>query len=994
MFETKNYGLINFFETPFNELMQKRIHKVLIVCSEYDSFTLEEDGRIEEQIFNEYVALNLRYPPNIIHATTAEDALKIMHETYIDLVITMLNVGEKFDAFEFAKEIKRKYSGKPVVILTPFSREVSIMLKHEDLSAIDYVFSWLGSADILLAIIKLIEDKKNAETDLRAGVQAVILVEDSIRYYSGFLTNMYKILLTQSKKFMQEGLTEHHKMLRMRGRPKIFLATNYEEAVELYSTYKNNILGIISDTKYKRNGVTDPEAGIRFIKNVKKDNKYLPVILQSSDIDNQIAAKELNVTFLHKFSKNLSYELKTFMNEYFAFGSFQFKDPKTKETIAIASDLKTLQKLILEIPDDSFEYHIKRNHISKWLNARALFPLADFFAQVSVEDFNYDLPKIRNFIFVTISNFRKSKSRGVIAVFDTDKYDDTLIFSRIGNGYMGGKARGLAFLDLLIKNNPTLDSFSDTVIRIPRTVVISTDIFDQFIESNRLLDFALSDISDEAILDRFVNSPLDDDLRSYLSAFLRIAKNPVAVRSSSVLEDSHYQPFAGVYTTYMIPNSADDSLNLRQLETAIKSVYASVYFKSTKAYMKATHNVIDEEKMGIVLQEVCGNKYGERFYPTFSGVVRSVNFYPIGDEKQNEGIAVVAAGLGKHIVEGKKTLRFSPEYPKKILQLSSPEMALRETQKTFDALDLNPDSFSVSVNDGINIKSYRIADADNDNSITHISSVYDYENNILREGKMYKGKTLITFANILKYDTFPLADILKEVLKISTKAMNNPVEIEFAVNMNPPLGMPRVFNLLQIRPIVEENDDYQVSLVGVLPENVIMESSTALGHGVIRDIRDIIYVKPESFDSVNNIKAVEIIEKLNNIFVERNEYYVLAGPGRWGSSDPWLGIPVKWAQICQARLIVESGLENYRVEPSQGTHFFQNLTSFKVGYFTINTYRNDGIFDIDFLSQQEAVYEDEIVRHVRFESDVIIKINGKISKGVVLKPKAIVDDEE
>lgn len=971
------------------------MHKVLIVCSEYDSFALEEDGRIEEQIFNEYVSLNLRYPPSIIHASTAEEALKIMYETYIDLVITMLNVGEKFDAFEFSQEVKTKYPGKPVIVLTPFSREVSLLLEHEDLSAIDYVFGWLGSADILLAIIKLIEDKKNADHDIESGVQAILLVEDSVRYYSGFLTSMYKILLSQSKEFMQEGLTEHHKMLRMRGRPKILLATNYEEAVDIYYKYKNNILGIISDTKYKRHGVTDPAAGIKFIKKVKKDNKYLPVLLQSSSLSNKEAAKELKVGFLHKFSKNLPHELKTFMNEYFAFGSFQFRDPKTKEIVGTAHDLKSLQKNIMNIPDSSFEYHIKRDHISKWLNARALFSLADFFAQVSVEDFDYDLAKIRLFIQNTISNFRRSKSRGVIAIFDPNKYDETLIFSRIGSGYMGGKARGLAFLDLLIKKNPILDTFENVNIRIPRTVVLTTEVFDNFIENNSLLEFALSDAEDNEILNKFVAGSLSEEIRSDLKAFLSLSGKPIAVRSSSVLEDSHYQPFAGVYATYMIPNSSNNNeQNLQQLETAIKSVFASVYYKATKAYMKATHNLIDEEKMGVVLQEVCGNKHGQRFYPTFSGVARSVNFYPIGDEKQDDGIVNVAIGLGKHIVEGKKTLRFSPEYAKKILQLSSPDMALRDTQKTFFALDLNPDSFSISTDDSENINAFRIVEAYNDGAADDVTSVYDYQNNIIREGKYYEGKRIATFANILKYNSFPLANILKEVIKMSTKAMNNAVEIEFAVNLEKKENKIQTFNLLQIRPIVEETDYYEVSFDNVQKENAILCSDMALGHGVIKGIYDIIYIKPESFDSVNNIKAVGIIEKINNKFIEEGKNYILVGPGRWGSSDPWLGVPVKWAQISAARLIVESGLKNYRVEPSQGTHFFQNLTSFRVGYFTINTFKNEGFFDLDYLAAEKPEYEDQIIRHVRFDQEILIKINGKQSKGIVLKPGTDLSNNE
>lgn len=979
--------LIRFSETPFDSLMQQRIHRVLIVCSEYDSFSLEEDGRIEEQIFNEYVSLNLRYPPRIMHAETAEQALRKMQQNYIDLVITMLNVGQKFDAFEFAKEIKRKYPGKPVIVLTPFSREVSLMLNHEDLSGIDYVFSWLGSTDILLAIIKLLEDKMNAESDIRAGVQAILLVEDSVRYYSGFLTNMYKILLVQSKRFMKEGLNEHQQMRRMRGRPKILMAKNYEEATTIYNKYKNNLLGIISDTKFPRYGKIDPDAGIRFLSKIKKDNRFLPLLLQSSDINNKKRAKEIKVGFIHKYSENLTLELKNFMNLYFAFGAFQFINPNTKEVIRKAYNLKEVHESINIIPDDSFRYHITRNHLSKWLYARALFPLASFFASLKEEDFEGGLNQIRKFIYDNISNFRKSQSRGVIAEFDKDHFDDSIIFSRIGQGSLGGKARGLAFLDSLIKKHPELDQYPNTIIKIPKTVVISTEIFDNFMEDNNLYPFALENKSNQEILDKFVASFIRQETKNDLKVFLKIINNPIAIRSSSVLEDSHYQPFAGVFSTYMLANSADSDTNLNQLLTAIKSVYASVFFKETKAYMKATKNLIDEEKMGVVLQEVCGTSYGNKFYPTFSGVARSVNFYPIEDEKQEGGIVNVAMGLGKHIVEGKRTLRFSPDHPKKILQLSSPDMALRETQKTFFALDLSPESFKASTDDSINYNSYRIKQAEKDKSIYDISSVYDFQDNVLKEGKIYEGKRIITFANVLKHNSFPLASIIKKVMSICENAMNNPVEIEFAVNLNPKNSPYKFFNLLQIRPIVEDIIEDEIDFSDIDVSESILYSEKVLGHGVIKGIYDLIYVKPDKFDSVNNRTVVDIIERLNNQFVEADKNYILIGPGRWGSSDPWLGIPVVWSQISAAQLIVESGLENYQIEPSQGTHFFQNLTSFKVGYFTINPFKNDGFWNLDFLNTLDAVYEDDFIRHINFDKELLIKIDSKKSKGIILKPE-------
>ena len=982
--ETK---LIRFSNTPFYDLMRRRIHKVLIVASEYDSFTLEVDGRIDEQIFNEYVSLNLSNPPSIKHVSTAEEAIDELKKHRYQLVITMLNVGQKFDAFQFAKHVKRLYPRKPVVILTPFSRKVSVTLSKEDLSAIDYVFSWLGSADILLAIIKLIEDKMNVKHDIKVGVQVILLVEDSVRYYSGYLTQMYRTLVVQAKKLMNEGLNEHQKMMRMRGRPKILLVKNYEEAARLYKRYKKNILGVIADTAFPRNGEIDSEAGVRFLKAIKSKNRYIPLLLQSSDINNSKKAKELNVGFIHKYSETLTQELTDFMNTYFAFGAFEFKDPQTGYVIKRTETLKDLQNNIFEIPNDSFEYHTTRNHLSKWLYARALFPLAEFIVNVTKEDFNNDIDKLKIFVHDNIANYRQSRSRGIIAEFRNENYDNSLIFSRIGKGYMGGKARGLAFLDNLIKKHHELDKYEDVVIKIPRTVVISTDIFDEFMSDNNFYPYALSDKPNEKILKKFLKGKIRKETVCKLKSFLKFADFPVAVRSSSVLEDSHYQPFAGVFSTYMVPNSSSPETNLHQLMVAIKSVYASVFYKETKAYMKVTKNVIDEEKMGVVLQEICGNKYGDRFYPTFSGVARSVNFYPIENEKPEEGIVNVALGLGKHIVEGKKTLRFSPEHPKKVLQLSSPDIAFRDTQKTFFSLDLNPDSFVPSTNDSMNYLTESIRQAQKDESIYDISSAYDYDFNILKEGKHAKGKRLITFANVLKYDSFPLANIIKNVLHICEKAMNNPVEIEFAANLTPKNGKLKHFNLLQIRPIVEDIIDDEIDFSDVKKEDVIISSQTSLGHGVIRGIKDIVYVKPETFDSSNNKAIVPIIEKINDKFIDDNENYILCGPGRWGSSDPWLGIPVKWSQISAARLIIESGLKDYRIEPSQGTHFFQNLTSFKVGYFTINPFKNDGFWDLDYLEKFDAFYEDDYVRHIRFKEDIIIKIDGKNSKGIVLKPE-------
>ena len=976
----------DFTDTSFDLLMQKRIHRVLIICSNYDNYMLEEDGRIEEQIFNEYVSLNLRYPPTFIQTDNVEDAFKILAQGNIDLVIAMLSV-KGTDVFALAKQIKSIYPKIPIVVLTYFSREVSVRLEKEDLSAIDYVFCWLGDASLILAIIKLLEDRMNADHDIeQVGVQAIILVENSRRYISSYLPSLYKIILAQSLDFQREALNEHQRMLKMRGRPKILLATNYEEAVELYQKYKYNVLGIISDISYKRNGEIDENAGIELCKMVKADDDQVPFLLQSSSLEHKKVAEELGAGFIYKYSKSLSLELRNYLIQNLAFGPFVFRNPDTMEPIAIATDLQSLQQKILTVPDKSLEYHASRNHFSKWLNARALFPVAQLFKYLRKEDFE-TLDEMRRFLYVAISSFRLGKGRGVIAKFDRSNFDEYQIFSRIGEGSIGGKARGLAFINSIIKKNKLYNKFPDVIITIPRTIVLSTDVFDEFMETNNLYSIAMSDLPDEDILARFISAELPGWLYQDLYAFLTVSRNyPLAVRSSSKLEDSYYQSFAGIYSTYMIPRVPDNRYMVQLLADAIKEVYASVYYRMSKAYMAATSNVIDEEKMGIIIQEVCGTRHETMFYPTFSGVARSLNYYPIGSEKAEDGIANVAFGLGRLVVEGGQTLRFSPKHPKKILQLSSPEMALRDTQKFFYALDLNVNRFVPSTDDGVNLLKVKISDVNNETAMRYLASTYDRNNNILYDGIGRQGVRIITFAGILQYNQFPLAEILNTLLEIGSEEMNHPIEIEFAANLETPPGTPKIFYFLQIRPIVLNEQLYKVDIDKVNPEDTIIYSESALGNGVFKDIRDIVYLKPETFNPAYSEKIAVDIEKINTSFQRNGEGYVLIGPGRWGSNDPWLGIPVKWPQISAARVIVEAGLKDYRIDPSQGTHFFQNLTSFRVGYITVNPYNGDGHFDVDWLNQQQVVYENQFIRHVRFEKPLEILIDGRKHKGVVMKP--------
>ncbi len=982
--KTKKY-YIN--ETAFKMLMQKRIYKVLIICSNYDFYMLEEDGRIDEQIFEEYVSLNLRYPPVFVHASSSEKAMRILKKDNIDMVITMLSIDDT-DAFKLSKIIKEHNPRIPIIVLTHFSREVRLRMGKEDLSAIDYVFSWLGDTEILLAIIKLLEDKMNARNDIDiVGVQTILLVEDNIRFYSSYLPNIYKIVLQQSQDFKQEGANEFQQMLRKRGRPKIILATNYDDAVKYYEKYKHNMLGVITDVRYKRNGKEEPEAGFQFYNHIRKDNKHLPVLIQSSEIENKETAEKIGALFISKNSSKLNKELSTFIRRNFAFGDFIFRKPD-RSIMGRASNLKEFQRLILTIPDESLIYHSEKNDFSRWFSARALFSLGSIFRDAQIDDFD-NCDEVREYMHNEMSKYRLNRGRGIITKYSNKNFDKYCMFSRIGDGSLGGKARGLAFIDSIIKKHQILYQFENVAITIPRTIVLSTEVFDEFMDKNNLYGVALSESDDNEILEAFNRATLPENIIPALHEYLDINNKPLAVRSSSVLEDSHYQPFAGIYSTYMVPFSDYREQMMSMLCQAIKSVYASTFFKNSKAYMKATKNVIDEEKMGILIQEVCGSQYGNRFYPTLSGVARSINFYPIDPEKPEDGTVSIALGLGKQIVDGGKSLRFSPKYPKKVLQVSNPNMALRDTQKFFYSINTDIEEFKLSTDDGINLERLKIKVAEDDKSISHIASTFDYQDSILRDGVNYSGKKLITFANILKYNSFPLAEIIETLLRIGAQEMNNPVEIEFAANLNTKPGEPFIFNFLQIRPIVENEETASVDISKDKKEDWLLKSDTALGNGIIKDVYDIIYIKPNTFDAANNPLIVPILERLNNDFTKADKNYILVGPGRWGSSDHWLGIPIKWSQISQARVIIESGLKDYRIDPSQGTHFFQNLTSFRVGYFTINPFINDGFFDTDFLDSKPAKYEDEFLRHVQFKHPMEIKIDGKNNKALIKKPKKI-----
>ena len=970
-----------FKDTQFVNLMTKRIFNVLLVANPYDAFMLEDDGRIDEKIFIEYMNLSLRYPPRFTQVSTEEDAWKQLGNTMFDLVICMPG-SDNSDTFDIARQIKEKYPHIPLVVLTPFSHGIKERMEHEDLSIFEYVFCWLGNTDLLVSIIKLIEDKMNLEHDIKeVGVQMILLVEDSIRFYSSVLPDLYKFVLRQSQEFATEALNEHQRTLRMRGRPKIVLARSYEEAMNLYNRYQHNMLGIISDARFPREGQIDPKAGIRFLTEVRSRDPFIPLILQSAEVTNKNFAESCGAQFIDKNSKKMNIDLREAVSENFGFGDFIFRNPNTMEEVVRVHNLKKLQNVIFSIPAESLLYHITRNHISRWLYSRAIFPVAEFLKQISWKDLQ-DIDAHRQIIFEAIVKYRKMKNQGVVAVFERDRFDRYSNFARIGDGSLGGKGRGLAFIDNMVKRHAEFEEFENASVVIPKTVVLCTDIFDEFMDMNQLYQVALSDADDETILRAFLRAKLPDRLVEDFFAFFDVVKSPIAIRSSSLLEDSHYQPFAGIYSTYMIPYLTDKYEMLRMLSDSIKGVYASVYYKDSKAYMQATSNVIDQEKMAVILQEVVGTQYGDRFYPSISGVARSINYYPINDELAEEGTVSLALGLGKYIVDGGLTLRVCPYHPDKVLQTSEMEMALRETQTRFYALDLKNLGQNFSLDDGFNLLKLPVKEAENDGALTYIASTYDPYDMVIRDGIYPGGRKVITFANILQHDVFPLARILQLAQKYGQGEMRRPVEIEFAVNLDAK-EKRGVFYLLQIRPMVDMKADLNEDLNTIPEDQLLLKSVNSLGQGIMDDIQDVIYVKTDGYSASNNQLIAYDIEKLNKRFLDEGKHYILVGPGRWGSSDTWLGIPVKWPNISAARVIVEAGLTNYRVDPSQGTHFFQNLTSFGVGYFTINAYMNDGLYNQELLNSMPAVEETKFLRWVHFDKPLTVKMDGKKKIGVV-----------
>ncbi|MBQ1656799.1 MAG: phosphoenolpyruvate synthase [Bacteroidales bacterium] len=964
---------------PFS-LMSRRISRILLVCNNYDNFSLEEEGRLDLRISREYSELNLSNPPVFERAETTSGALeKAERGERFDLIIAMYNSGE-VDVFDFSRQMKAICPETPIVLLASYSREVWRKMRQQDSSHIDYAFCWSGSTDLILAIIKLLEDSLNADADiLEGGVQCILLVEDSVRYYSTYLPLLYKLVLQQNIAALDDALNEDQQIFRKRARPKILLATNYDDAVALFERYKDQLLGVISDIGFVRHKGDTPEsekldAGVDLCRQIRSEVPKMPILMQSSQESMRSVAERLGAGFLHKQSKMLTHELGEYIGREFGFGDFVVTD-KYLHQIARASDLQGAEHIISTIPDNYLSTLQSKNYISRWLLARGIFAVGE-----QIKNTVYpDAASLREDVVRRIHDYRMGQGLGVVARFNPDTYNDTIGFARLGEGSLGGKARGLAFLSHILYKYNLYDKWKDVRVLVPRTLAISSDFFDRFILENGLQFVINSDLSDSDLLTQFVSSTLPAELVAALRVFIREVDKPLAVRSSSKLEDSYYQPFAGVYSTYMIPRTENEDQQLRLLGNAIKSVYASVYYASSRGYITATANVISEEKMGIILQEVCGTEDDGYYFPTVSGSARSLNFYPVGYEKAEEGIAKIAFGLGKAVVDGEQVLRFSPSHPRNVVQTSTPELTMRDTQQVMYALNLQPGKFKTSVDDAVNLERIPISECGRFKAFSKVASTFDYQNGRIVDSAMAEGPKAVTFAHILRYDTFPLADILKQMLQIATDEMKCSVEIEFAADLD-----NRVFHMLQIRPISSDGLRSEVDWDKVSCEHALVRSSSSLGTGWITDVKDIVYVKRDSFDKMRTAEIAAEITALNTRFRNQGVSYLLIGYGRWGTHIPSLGIPVDWSDISEAKALVECSLEDFRVDPSQGSHFFQNLTSFNVGYVSVDEFsRKDDFIDHQALMALPALSESEFVRHIRLEKPLQLCVDGRTGKALI-----------
>jgi CheY-like chemotaxis protein len=980
----------------FENLMPFRVQDILLVSSLYDSFILREDGRLNELLIGESLELEQQQIPGITHVSSGVEALKLARsQPRFNLIVTNLEV-EDMDAAQLAREVKAAGLDVPVVVLAYDYREIKHFVARHPITDLQQIFLWQGNVRILISIVKYIEDKRNVEHDTHAiGVPVILVVEDNIRYYSSFLPTIYTELITQSRRLLSEGLNVAHKLVRMRARPKILLASNYEDAAQQVMKYREYLLGVVSDVEFPRAGELSPDSGFELARMVRGEVPDVPIVLQSSRTEFRARAHAEGYSFLRKRSPTLLRDLRRFLTEQFGFGDFAFRLPDGSE-VARASNLNELEAWLREVPAESIAYHSERNHFSRWLRARTEFALAQKLRPRKVSDFA-TLEDLRRDLIDSIAEYRSEQSQVLIGDFNASTFKSTdSFFLRIGGGSLGGKARGLAFIRHLLHKYQTARRFAGVRIAVPPSVVLATDVFDRFLSENNLLDFAMNTTDDAEILQRFLEASLPASLRDDLLAFLAEVHYPLAVRSSSLLEDSQYQPFTGVYETFMLANQPPDlSVRLEQLMEAIKRVYASTFTQHAKGYVRATPYRLEEEKMAVIVQQVVGTIHsshdGQRFYPDFSGVVRSHNFYPVPPMSFGDGVAAVALGLGRAVVDGGKCLTFCPRYPRNIVQFSSVDDILANSQREFWALELDrrerrddPKSDPL-----LELKEARFGldVAENDGTLNNLGSTYSVDNNVIYDGLSRPGTRIVSFAPVLKHGVFPLASILEQLTRIGDEAFGRPVEVEFAVRLPQRPHQTAEFGFLQIRPLVLSREGEELRMEDVNPERLVCHSSKVLGNGRVRDLRDVVVIDFHRFERARSQEVAEGVAHFNAKLGESGMPYLLIGVGRWGSNDPWLGIPVEWDEISGARVIVEAGFRDFRVTPSQGSHFFQNLTAFQVGYFTVNPDAGEGFVDWEWLGAVTAVEEKGCVRHLHFDDPMVVVMNGKTSRGMIFKPE-------
>ena len=974
----------------FQKLMKYKIRDILLVSSLYDNYLFEEDGRLYELIREEYHSLNLSHSPEITHVTTGEEAMELASSSSsYDLIISTMHI-EDMHVIEFAKKVKDANIDIPIVLLAYDNQERKEIAHDPDAATFERIFIWQGDYKLLMAIIKYVEDKKNIENDTEVvGVQAIILVEDDVKFYSTYLPLIYTQVFKQSQRLISEGINTTHRFLRMRARPKILLCTSYEEAWEYFQKYQKYILGIISDINFPHNGVKDPNAGIIFAKKVKELQEDIPILLQSSQPEHIEFAKKASIGFLHKNSPRLLAHLIDFLIKNFGFGDFIFKLPNGEE-VGRATNLKSLEEQLTIVPDESVKFHAEKNHFSNWLKARTEFWLARQFRPKQISDYKSVL-ELRNDLVFNIHQYQDIRQRGIITEFNRETFDPKNSFARIGGGSLGGKARGLGFINSLITNYDIESKFEGLEIYVPSAVVLASDVFDSFLEENDLLNFAINEQKDSVIINKFLESEkFPSEVILKLIEFLSLIKTPLAVRSSSLLEDSQFQPFAGVYQTYMIPNNDPDlDSRLVELLQTIKLVYASTFLTKAKDYLKVTSYRLEEEKMAVIIQKLVGAQHKDRYYPEISGVAKSYNFYPIPPQKADDGIALVALGLGKTVVEGGSTVRFCPKYPKHLMQFFSTTDTIKNAQQDFYALN-----FKGHLYDGGNpipknlVLKYDLEVSENDQTLNFLGSTYSPENDVVYDGISRPGKRVVTFAPILKHKAFPLPEVLDLIMNFGTWGMGTQVEIEFAVNFSVPTGELKEFAILQMRPMVMTKESGSIEFTNTDKEDIVCQSLQVLGDGVYDDIYDVVVIDKETFDRGKSKDIAFEISKINEKLVSEKRNYILIGVGRWGSLDHWLGIPVSWDQISGASVIVESGFKDFSVTPSQGSHFFHNITSFGIGYFTVQDVTNECFIDWEWLAKQTSVKEYSFTRHLRFDKPLITKISGQKNKGVIYKPNS------